>query len=74
MSVHRLCLAALLAVTGCSPVAAWQRETLASERMRLDSDADAVALTDARRAVREEGHVGAPGSTGSSAAGGCGCN
>lgn len=63
-----LCLSA-----GCASVAPWERETLAEDRMQLDPDPDATAMVDGRRALREEGHVGA-GRSATGAAGGCGCN
>lgn len=64
----------LILGVGCAPVAPWERETLASERMRLDGDPDEEALSAGRQSVREEGHVGRAGSSSGGAAGGCGCN
>ena len=69
-----LLVALALALGGCATVEPWERETLASERMKLDPGGADAALVDGRRRTREEGHVGAPGSASSGGGGGCGCN
>jgi hypothetical protein len=59
----------ILAVSGCSTVAPYERERLARPDMIAGRDADARAGQDHATAYRE-GSTGALGSTG----GGCGCN
>lgn len=59
---------------GCQSVQPWERETLSTPRMALDADPDEAAMVQSRRRTREEGHVGAPGSSSSGSGGGCGCN
>ena len=72
MKIFALALA-LIGAAACAPVPHWERESLASARMRLDPDAAESSLVLARVKTREEGHVGSPGSS-STGAGGCGCN
>ena len=59
----------ILAVSGCSTVAPYERERLARPDMIAGRDSDARAGQDHATAYRE-GSTGALGSTG----GGCGCN
>lgn len=63
------CLAALLPPMGCAHVAPWQRENLASKRMRLGADPEAELLEQHVFQYRE-GSSGGYGGGG----GGCGCN
>lgn len=64
----------VLVAPACAAVPRWERETLASTRMRLDADAGESNMIATRVKTREEGHVGSPGSSSGGAAGGCGCN
>ncbi len=59
---------------GCAEVAAYDRETISSERMSLDGDGDEQSMVASRRRTREEATVNATGTGTSSSGGGCGCN
>jgi hypothetical protein len=72
--VKRALLIASLLAGACGPVAPYERETLSTERMRLDADPDEAALQQTRLRTREEGHLGGGGGGGASGGGGCGCN
>jgi hypothetical protein len=62
----------IVLLLGCSTVAPYERETLASSRMRIDGDPDESMLERARLRAREEGHL--TGATSGGGGGGCGCN
>lgn len=64
-----LCLAALLATTGCQNVKPWQRGTLADVTMRTDRDPIGTAM-DQHVFFSREAASGGSGVGG----GGCGCN
>jgi hypothetical protein len=64
----------LVLASGCAEVTPWQRETLATDRMSLDGDADEQTMVTSRRRTREEASIGGAGTGASSGGGGCGCN
>jgi hypothetical protein len=68
-------LLAVVLLPACAEVAPWERETMASARMRLDPDANEQAMVASRHRTREESTITA-GTAGTSSAsgGGCGCN
>ncbi len=72
MDALKIALLALALGTGCASVAPYEREILATSRMRLDGDPDEVGLERTRVRTREEGHIG--GAPGGGGGGGCGCN
>jgi hypothetical protein len=71
---YGLLFAALSGATACASVPAYERETLASERMQLDADEGEAAMISTRRRTREEGVIGSGGVGASAGGGGCGCN
>lgn len=64
-----LLLGASLALTACSPVAAWERGTLAKPEMALTTDPLDSALADHIHFSKEAASGG-----NSASGGGCGCN
>ena len=74
--LRALIIASMLATcaSACTPPRAYEREALASPRMRLDAEGGETFLERGLSRAREEGHVGGGAGSAGGGGGGCGCN